>query len=63
MEWRTISEAPNYEINVAGQVRNKKTGRILKQQQIGRVSIVTMMDAGFRLTRSVPLLVDRTFGY
>lgn len=28
--WKTISEKPNYEINDNGQVRNKKTGRILK---------------------------------
>lgn len=28
--WKTINEKPNYEINTLGQVRNKKTGRILK---------------------------------
>lgn len=28
--WRTIKDKPNYEINRKGQVRNKKTGRILK---------------------------------
>lgn len=28
--WRTIEKKPNYEVNELGQVRNKKTGRILK---------------------------------
>lgn len=29
--WKTIEDKPNYEVNKLGQVRNKKTGRILKQ--------------------------------
>lgn len=29
--WKTINDRPNYEINELGQVRNKKTNRILKQ--------------------------------
>lgn len=29
--WKTIKSKPNYEVNRLGQVRNKKTGRILKQ--------------------------------
>lgn len=28
--WKTIENKPNYEVNKIGQVRNKKTGRILK---------------------------------
>ena len=28
--WKTIETKPNYEVNKTGQVRNKKTGRILK---------------------------------
>ena len=28
--WKTIDQRPNYEVNTKGQVRNKKTGRILK---------------------------------
>lgn len=28
--WKTIKNKPNYEVNELGQVRNKKTGRILK---------------------------------
>lgn len=30
-EWRTIIEHPDYEVSEFGDVRNKKTGRILKQ--------------------------------
>ena len=28
--WKTIENKPNYEVNEIGQVKNKKTGRILK---------------------------------
>jgi len=28
--WKTIERKPNYEVNNLGQVRNKKTGRVLK---------------------------------
>lgn len=28
--WKTIERKPNYEVNKVGQIRNKKTGRILK---------------------------------
>lgn len=31
--WKTIDKKPNYEVNVLGQVRNKKTGRVLKQSK------------------------------
>lgn len=30
MNWTDIKDAPGYEINTDGQVRNSKTGRILK---------------------------------
>lgn len=29
--WKPIEEKPNYEVNDNGEIRNKKTGRILKQ--------------------------------
>ena len=29
--WKSISEYPNYEVSDSGEVRNSKTGRILKQ--------------------------------
>lgn len=31
MEWITINQFPKYEINILGQVRNKKSGKILSQ--------------------------------
>lgn len=34
-EWKTIEEAPNYEISSYGNVRNKKTNRQLKPQTYG----------------------------
>ena len=60
--WKQIPEAVKYELSNFGQVRNVKTGRILKLHHIGRTPIVTLMDAGFRITRSVPKLVDQLFG-
>lgn len=35
MEWKTIEGYENYEVSTAGQVRNKSTGRILKQCENG----------------------------
>ena len=32
VEWKTIEEATNYEVSNYGQVRNKTTQRILKNQ-------------------------------
>ena len=32
-EWRTVKDFPNYEVSSTGQVRVKKTKRILSQQQ------------------------------
>lgn len=61
-DWRRIAEAAAYEINEMGQVRNIKTGRILKQALIGKTPTVTMMDSGFRLCRSVPKLIREAFG-
>ena len=29
--WKTIKDFPRYEVSNKGEVRNKKTGRILKQ--------------------------------
>lgn len=33
--WKTIEEAPGYEVSSMGNVRNKKSGRILKPQAYG----------------------------
>lgn len=62
-EWRQIRDATNYEVSDEGRVRNKKTGRILKQQKISNTPIVNLMDAGFQLGRSVPKLVEEAFGH
>lgn len=35
-EWKTIEGYENYEVSTAGQVRNKKTGKILKQWKNNR---------------------------
>lgn len=60
-EWRTIAEAYRYEISSEGRVRNKKTGRVLKPQKIGRTTTVQLVDAGYKITRSVQLLATRAF--
>lgn len=62
--WRTISEAYNYEVSNEGNVRNKKTGRVLRtypNNRSGRPQ-VTLMDAGYKLTRQVHTLVEGAFG-
>lgn len=62
--WRDIESAWNYEVSDEGQVRNKKTGRILKtykNNHSGRPQ-VTMMDAGFRVTRQIHTLIKNAYG-
>lgn len=60
--WEIIAEATKYEVSNLGRVRNIKTGRILKHVMVGKTPTVTMMDAGFRLCRSIPKLVRQAFG-
>jgi hypothetical protein len=60
-EWRQIPEAINYEVSNLQRVRNRKTGRILKQRKVGNVYTVSLMDAGYHLCRSVQLLETRAF--
>ncbi len=61
--WAIVEEAPKYEVSDMGRVRNRKTGRILKQfnMSVGAPT-VTLMDAGWKLSRSVPKLVRAAFG-
>jgi hypothetical protein len=63
--WHQIAEARNYEVSDQGNVRNKKTGRILKQHpnNITRRPQVTLMDAHFRLTQQVHTLVKDAFDW
>lgn len=59
--WKTVRDAPNYEVSNEGLVRNKKTGRILKQASNGRRSRVVLMSYGERLTLLVEDLIKLTF--
>lgn len=62
--WRVVSEARNYEVNTKGEVRNRNTGRVLKAFGNNRTGHpqVTLMDAGYRVTRQVHTLVSDAFG-
>lgn len=61
--WRPIADAPLYEISNLGQVRNKKTKRVLRPSGNGKgVDRVQLRDAGFSLTRSVEALRKKAFG-
>lgn len=60
--WKTVRDAPNYEVDVNGQVRNAKTGRILKSEYAGgRKERVTLMSYGDRLRPYVGDLVTEAF--
>lgn len=57
-----IEDFPLYEVSDAGQVRNKRTGRILKQFDNGRDSMfVTLRDGGRQHSKSVRRLVAVAF--
>lgn len=61
-QWRLCKEAPNYEISDHGEVRNKKTGRILKPgTNAYGYGIVVLCVESKRLTRRVHRLVAETF--
>lgn len=60
-QWRPIPEAPKYEVSSEGRVRNRKTGRILSLSKVGNTPVVSLMDAGTRITRSVPMLQTKAF--
>lgn len=61
--WRQIEEAVWYEISNQGQVRNRRTNRILKPSKTGTgVEKVNLRDAGFTITRSVESLRKKAFG-
>lgn len=52
--WRTVVEAPTYEVSNLGRVRNRRTGRILRTSKSKeRQEKVNLRDAGFTITRSV----------
>lgn len=61
--WRTVVEAPGYEVSNMGRVRNRRTGRILKPSRSAeRHDKVNLRDAGFTITRSVGKLRKEAFG-
>jgi hypothetical protein len=57
-EWRTVAEAPNYEVSDQARVRNKKTGRILRATRQGAVGL---MRDGERFNRHAKSLRTRAF--
>jgi len=44
-EWKTIESCQGYEVSNAGKVRNKKTGRILKQNKRRGYPFVVLMNS------------------
>ena len=48
--WKTIERKPNYEVNNLGQVRNKKTGRVLKNstRKDGQMQLVIIWRLAIR---------------
>ena len=61
--WRTIQEFPHYEINILGQVRNTKTGKILKWRAIngGRYYGVALQSQGTRKEFKIHQLLGDIF--
>lgn len=57
-EWVPVAEFPAYEVNPAGQVRNRRTGRILKWQRHSRGYLQVSLH---RRTRLVHRLVALAF--
>lgn len=61
--WWTIGEAPNYEINDDGVVRNKDTGKVMPHQEKPKGSgspsrYVSLRHEGRAVVRSVAKLVE-----
>lgn len=59
MNWKVIKNYPNYEVSIFGDVRNIKTGRILKLQNhnVGYKSVML----GAKNSKTVHRLVAETF--
>ena len=61
-EWRVITEYPTYEVSTDGQVRNKKTGQVLKTSPNGRGYLnVGLRKDNKRHTKKIHRLVGLTF--
>ncbi len=63
--WRDVEDAWDYQVSEEGEVRNSKTGRILKpyKNPVTGVNQVTLMDDGRKLTRSTEALRKRAFDW
>lgn len=63
MEWGYIDGFPDYSVNSAGDVRNDRTGRILRQQQnqFGVVFVGMLNPYGEQKQRGVALMVAHAF--
>jgi len=62
MEWKKINDYDNYSVSNEGQIRNDKTGRILKQYGArGGYAQVTLSKDGKTKTKYVHRLVMETF--
>lgn len=61
--WKTIKDFPNYEVNGNGEIRNKKTKRILKSavDKSTGYSKVSLWNDGVGRTRPVHRIVAETF--
>lgn len=57
-KWVTCKDAYQYSVSNMGRVMNNKTGRILKPNKNGQV---TLMDVGWRVCRTVSKLVKEHF--
>lgn len=60
--WRPIAGFDNYECSEAGEIRNKKTGRILKHN-VGKTgySLVSLRQNGKTVSRNVHSLIAKTW--
>jgi hypothetical protein len=61
-QWRPVDGFPGYSVSNLGNVRNDKSGRILRlnENQFGLLQVGMMRD-GTQYHRSVPLLVAKAF--
>lgn len=53
MEWRAVKKLPGYDVSDSGQVRNSRTGRILKHDEWNGYSRVRVLKKNYRIHRLV----------
>ena len=63
--WRIIKDFPNYSVSTFGNVRNDKTGRILKPGKVGKVQedyyAVNLFENGNQKSKKIHKLVANAF--